>query len=313
MKSYITLLLVLICSLAAAQELKIDNDNFGNITSVLYKEARITVPITPAEFHQLTIIYEGYKMNFKYDQHYNKCFRAYPALVNWDLSEEELRNLRNYIRRNGGSLPKTLDIIAPSLTEIQPSILLSTKSNNNKDTLVSYVTELPQTTVLNEEQGSTDVSIKVEPEIEDTTSNDLPQELNHPDVIIVNRKLETLATNNMEPLNEARTSRKIDQMKVYKRIGVIYQNDTLSAKEAKLIAMDQSFEAYANFSAAQRIRGWNNFWGIVTVPLYPIVLVTGPAILVRESIRKKRIEQAVEAFNISILKENRADLNQLQR
>ena len=102
-------------------------------------------------------------------------------------------------------------------------------------------------------------------------------------------------------------------MRAYKRKGVIYRNDTLSVKQAKLIAMNQNFTAYRQFAAAQRIRGWNTFWGIVTVPVYPIVIITGPAIAVRESIRKRRIEKAVEAYNISIITENKGDIKILVR
>jgi hypothetical protein len=102
-------------------------------------------------------------------------------------------------------------------------------------------------------------------------------------------------------------------MRAYKRKGVIYRTDTLSVKEAKLIAMNQNFTAYRNFAAAQRLRGWNTFWGIVTVPVYPIVIITGPVIAVRESIRKRRIETAVEAYNISVLKTNNRDIKTLIR
>ena len=102
-------------------------------------------------------------------------------------------------------------------------------------------------------------------------------------------------------------------MRAYKRKGVIYRNDTLSVKQAKLIAMNQNFTAYRHFAAAQRIRGWNTFWGIVTVPVYPIVIITGPVISIRESIRKKKIERAVEAYNISVLKTNNRDIKTLIR
>ena len=57
----------------------------------------------------------------------------------------------------------------------------------------------------------------------------------------------------------------------------------------------------------------NTFWGIVTVPVYPVVIITGPAIAVRESIRKRRIERAVEAYNISVLKTNNRDIKTLIR
>ena len=107
--------------------------------------------------------------------------------------------------------------------------------------------------------------------------------------------------------------KKVDQMRAFKRKGVIYRNDTLSVKEAKLIAMNQNFTAYRHFAAAQRLRGWNTFYGIVTVPAPWIVVVTGPVIAVRESIRKRKIETAVEAYNISVLKTNNRDIKTLIR
>ena len=77
--------------------------------------------------------------------------------------------------------------------------------------------------------------------------------------------------------------------------------------------MNQNFTAYRHFTAAQRIRGWNTFLGIATLPIAPVVIVTGPVIVVRESIRKRRIEKAVEAYNISILRKNNGDIKTLVR
>ena len=117
----------------------------------------------------------------------------------------------------------------------------------------------------------------------------------------------------INPIESDASIQNIDQMRALGRKGVIYRNDTLSAKNAKLIAMNQNITAYRHFAAAQRIRGWNTFWGVVTVPVYPIVVITGPAIAVRESIRKRRIEKAVEAYNISVLKKNKGDIKTLVR
>ena len=117
----------------------------------------------------------------------------------------------------------------------------------------------------------------------------------------------------INPIKSDASIQNIDQMRALGRKGVIYRNDTLSAKNAKLIAMNQNITAYRHFAAAQRIRGWNTFWGVVTVPVYPIVVITGPAIAVRESIRKRRIEKAVEAYNISVLKKNKGDIKTLVR
>jgi hypothetical protein len=51
----------------------------------------------------------------------------------------------------------------------------------------------------------------------------------------------------------------------------------------------------------------------VTVPAPWIVIVTGPIIAVRESIRKRKIETAVEAYNISVLRTNNRDIKTLIR
>ena len=299
---------------ASAQELVINNTVYGQVTSTLYKEARIVRPITPAQFHELCVFYDGFRLNFKNDDDYSACFFAYPKKINWELTEEELRNLRNFIRRNGGDLPKT--------TKRRSSDLNPEKTNESISTI--GIIEVKEEDVVSEEPPLSptestqeiDTNVLDSARMESTTWTSLPNDLDSSQFSEPYNSIETSDSSFESSINTIAfdaSIQKIDQMRAYKRKGVIYRNDTLSVKEAKLIAMNQNFTAYRHFAAAQRIRGWNTFWGIVTVPAYPIVIITGPAIAVRESIRKRRIEKAVEAYNISILKDNNGDIKKLVR
>jgi|TARA_B110001452_G_C15219380_1_gene422710 hypothetical protein len=309
---------ILLSSITAnAQELVSNNTVYGQITSTLYKEARIVRPIRPAQFHELSVLYDDYQLNFKYEDDYLACFYAYPKKIDWELTEEELRNLRNFIRRNGGDLPKTIQQkISVSATDVQRSNeWVSVKEDDTVNKVEVAKVDEPVSNTETVTQVDTDVVKSVNKD--STTWTKLSNDLDSSKLIVVanaittnNSVVEASGTINTENDNSVK---KIDQMRAYKRKGVIYRNDTLSVKQAKLIAMNQNFTAYRQFAAAQRIRGWNTFWGIVTVPVYPIVIITGPAIAVRESIRKRRIEKAVEAYNISIITENKGDIKILVR
>ena len=309
---------ILLSSITAnAQELVSNNTVYGQITSTLYKEARIVRPIRPAQFHELSVLYDDYQLNFKYEDDYLACFYAYPKKIDWELTEEELRNLRNFIRRNGGDLPKTIQQkISVSATDVQRSNeWVSVKEDDTVNKVEVAKVDEPVSNTETVTQVDTDVVKSVNKD--STTWTKLSNDLDSSKLIVVanaittnNSVVEASGIINTENDNSVK---KIDQMRAYKRKGVIYRNDTLSVKQAKLIAMNQNFTAYRQFAAAQRIRGWNTFWGIVTVPVYPIVIITGPAIAVRESIRKRRIEKAVEAYNISIITENKGDIKILVR
>ena len=317
MKARYYIFILLSSITASAQELVSNNTVYGQITSTLYKEARIVRPIRPAQFHELSVLYDDYQLNFKYEDDYLACFYAYPKKIDWELTEEELRNLRNFIRRNGGDLPKTIQQkISVSATDVQRSNeWVSVKEDDTVNKAEVAKVDAPVSNTETVTQVDTDVVKSVNKD--STTWTKLSNDLDSSKLIVVanavatnNSVVEASGTINIENDNSVK---KIDQMRAYKRKGVIYRNDTLSVKQAKLIAMNQNFTAYRQFAAAQRIRGWNTFWGIVTVPVYPIVIITGPAIAVRESIRKRRIEKAVEAYNISIITENKGDIKILVR
>ena len=317
MKARYYIFILLSSITASAQELVSNNTVYGQITSTLYKEARIVRPIRPAQFHELSVLYDDYQLNFKYEDDYLACFYAYPKKIDWELTEEELRNLRNFIRRNGGDLPKTIQQkISVSATDVQRSNeWVSVKEDDTVNKAEVAKVDAPVSNTETVTQVDTDVVKSVNKD--STTWTKLSNDLDSSKLIVVanavatnNSDVEASGTINIENDNSVK---KIDQMRAYKRKGVIYRNDTLSVKQAKLIAMNQNFTAYRQFVAAQRIRGWNTFWGIVTVPVYPIVIITGPVIAVRESIRKRRIETAVEAYNISVLKTNNRDIKTLIR
>jgi hypothetical protein len=315
MKIRYSIFILLFSISANAQELVLNNTIYGQVTSTLYKEARIVRPIAPAQFHELSVLFDGYRLNFKYVDDYTACFSAYPKIIDWELTDEELRNLRNFIRRYGGTLPKI------SVNKVSSH----NDESTNESTTTQWYQETVDEPVYSQEQPLSNPEIAIEEDTRDIISTskdstawsnppndqDSTQSLYTADAITTdNTNVKSSNTINNENGDSAK---KMDQMRAYKRKGVIYRNDTLSVKQAKLIAMNQNFTAYRHFAAAQRIRGWNTFWGIVTVPAYPIVIITGPAIAVRESIRKRRIEKAVEAYNISIIKENNGDIKKLVR
>ena len=315
MKTRYYLFILLFTITANAQELVSNNTVYGQVTSTLYKEARIIRRITPAQFHELSVLYNGYRLNFKYDEDYSACFASYPKTIDWELTEEELRNLRNFIRRNGGNLPKTSKPKVSSLNPGTSNELVSNAVDQKVEEELVDTKEPPLSSV--EITPALDKEGVESVDKDSTNWTKLSDDLDTSELVVVANTI-TMNNSDVEASGMINTEsdssfKKVDQMRAYKRKGVIYRTDTLSVKEAKLIAMNQNFTAYRNFAAAQRLRGWNTFWGIVTVPVYPIVIITGPVIAVRESIRKRRIETAVEAYNISVLKTNNRDIKTLIR
>ena len=311
MKTPYYLFILLFSITANAQELVINNTVYGQVTSTLYKEARIVRPITPAQFHELSVLYNGYRLNFKHEDDYSACFYTYPKKIDWELTEEELRNLRNFIRRNGGDLPKTTKQRSRDRNPENTNELISTIGD----------IEVKVEDVVNEEPRLSPAESTQEIDANllnsaSTTWTSLPNDIDSSQFLEIANSYGTSDSSyesGINPIKSDASIQNIDQMRALGRKVVIYRNDTLSAKNAKLIAMNQNITAYRHFAAAQRIRGWNTFWGVVTVPVYPIVVITGPAIAVRESIRKRRIEKAVEAYNISVLKKNKGDIKTLVR
>ena len=314
MKTRFYIFILLFSLTANAQELVINSTVYGQVTSTLYKEARIARSIAPAQFHELSVLFDGYRLNFKYVDDYTACFSAYPKIIDWELTDEELRNLRNFIRRNGGDLPKT--------TKRRSSDLNPENTNESISTI--GVIAVKEEDLVNEEPPLSptestqeiDTNVRDSARMESTTWTSIPDDLDSSQFSETYNSIETSDSSFGSSINTIAfnaSTQKIDQMRAYKRKGVIYRNDTLSVKEAKLIAMNQNFTAYRHFAAAQRLRGWNTFYGIVTVPAPWIVIVTGPVIAVRESIRKRKIETAVEAYNISVLRTNNRDIKTLIR
>ena len=315
MKTRFYLFILLFSITANAQELVTNNTVYGQVTSTFYKEARIVRRITSAQFHELSVLYDGYRLNFKNDDDYSACFSSYPKTIDWELTEEELRNLRNFIRRNGGNLPKTLKPKVSSPNPDTSNELVSNAVDQKVEEEIVDTEELPLSSV--EITPALDTEDVESVDKDSTTWTKLSDDLDSSELIVVAHAI-TMNNSDVEASGIINTEndssfKKVDQMRAYKRKGVIYRTDTLSVKKAKLIAMNQNFTAYRHFAAAQRIRGWNVFLGICTLPAGPAVIITGPVIAVRESIRKRRIETAVEAYNISVLKTNNRDIKTLIR
>lgn len=315
MKTRYYLFILLFSITANAQELVSNNTVYGQVTSTFYKEARIVRRITPAQFHELSVLYNGYRLNFKYDEDYSACFASYPKTIDWELTEEELRNLRNFIRRNGGNLPKTSK---PKVSSLNPGTSYELVSNAVDQKVEEELVDTKEPPLSSVEITPALDKEGVESVDKDSTNwTKLSDDIDTSELVVVANTI-TMNNSDVEASGMINTEsdssfKKVDQMRAYKRKGVIYRTDTLSVKEAKLIAMNQNFTAYRHFAAAQRLRGWNTFYGIVTVPVPWIVIVTGPVIAVRESIRKRKIETAVEAYNISVLKTNNRDIKTLIR
>ena len=315
MKTRYYLFILLFTITANAQELVSNNTFYGQVTSTFYKEARIIRRITPAQFHELSVLYNGYRLNFKYDEDYSACFASYPKTIDWELTEEELRNLRNFIRRNGGNLPKTSKPKVSSLNPGTSNELVSNAVDQKVEEELVDTKEPPLSSV--EITPALDKEGVESVDKDSTNWTKLSDDLDTSELVVVANTI-TMNNSDVEASGMINTEsdssfKKVDQMRAYKRKGVIYRTDTLSVKEAKLIAMNQNFTAYRHFAAEQRLRGWNTFYGIVTVPVPWIVIVTGPVIAVRESIRKRKIETAVEAYNISVLRTNNRDIKTLIR
>ena len=256
MKTQYFLFILLFSITANAQELVTNNTVYGQVTSTFYKEARIVRRITPAQFHELSVLYDGYRLNFKNDDDYSACFSSYPKTINWELTEEELRNLRNFIRRNGGNLPKTLKPKVSSLNPDTPNELVSNAVDQKVEEELVDTEELTLSSVEITPVLDTEDAESVDKD--STTWTKLSDDLDSSELIVVAHAI-TMNNSDVEASGIINTEndssfKKVDQMRAYKRKGVIYRTDTLSVKKAKLIAMNQNFTAYRNFAAAQRLR-----------------------------------------------------------
>ena len=121
MRTFVLTLLLFVFGIAQGQQLELKGTSYGAVTSAMYKEAKLKVAVTPQEFHELTLAYPELKIFFANRMDYQDCMLGYGSVVRWELTEEEKRNLRNFVKRNGGKMPKYRPLKSVSPSPISPA------------------------------------------------------------------------------------------------------------------------------------------------------------------------------------------------
>ena len=303
-------LLLFFSSFLSAQQLQINDVVYGSVTSTMYKEAKLKVAVTPQEFHDLTLEYPDLKIFFANRMDYQNCMLGYGNVVRWELTDEEIRNLKNFIKRNGGKLPKYRPVKKPiePIAAIKPinegverieensQIVASEPTNTLSVDNRSIATfDKESNASEKEELERLEKSISPEPVI--------TEEEESPVIQISDEELP-------EPLN-SKSSREVyvtPPMK-YEKGRLTMNGERLSLSKAKRLARISDSDALRNFRRASRIRGWNYFWGYIVLNTISIgmidedasSLIAGAAIsgaiIFREDLRTKALEEAVFEYN----------------
>lgn len=279
MRTFLLTLLLLVFGVAQGQQLELKGTNFGSVTSAMYKEAKLKVAVSPQEFHDLTLAYPELKIFFANRMDYQDCMLGYGSVVRWELTEEEKRNLRNFVKRNGGKMPKYRPTKA-----VTPLPTLPVEESEERNTEVEI-----------EEQGPTVI-------IEDIESvaptNNSPV-----------REIETVEEL-PQPLN-TRSSREVmvtPPMK-YEAGRLIMNQEGLPFREAKALSRVSDSDALRHFRKAGRLRAWNFLWGYTAALMFstaidyeePVPALIGAGIsgivVYREKLRNESIEEAVFEYN----------------
>ena len=279
MRTFVLTLMLFVFGIAQGQQLELKGTSYGAVTSAMYKEAKLKVAVTPQEFHELTLAYPELKIFFANRMDYQDCMLEYGSVVRWELTEEEKRNLRNFVKRNGGKMPKyrPLKSVSPS-----PS---------------SRVFEIEEKTteVEKEEQDPVALIENVESAV---PSNESPV-----------RQIE-MVEELPQPLNK-RSSREVlvtPPMK-YEAGRLTMNGEGLPFREAKALSRVSDSDALRHFRRAGRLRSWNFLWGYTASASMwigmldgdPASTVVGAAItgvvIAREKLRNKAIEEAVFEYN----------------
>ena len=104
MKKLLLLLLLLTSSQLLCQSItsvgdyiQLRGDIIGEITSVDYREAKLTQELTPEDFHILTVMKPGYKFYFETPDNMYYLMKLYDSeVISWELTIEENRNLKKF-------------------------------------------------------------------------------------------------------------------------------------------------------------------------------------------------------------------------
>jgi hypothetical protein len=290
MKTLTLTLAILFSGILSAQQIELNGKTYGSITSSMYKEAKLTKEVSPLIFHELTLAYDGYRIFFAQSGDFIQCMKDYGSEVSWELTTEEQRNLRNYIKRNGGSMPK-----------YRPERVQDLQSTRSKEELELEVGQsVPvEIAVIEQKPLSKDtLAINAVDELKSTS-----EEVHEVRVIS--------PTYDNRPLNTRREVRVTPPM-TYEGGKLRMNGERLSLRKAKRLARPNAPLAFKEFRKARRLRGWNWLWAYYSVVTLSIGSVDGDVnlsgvgvglgtlVVYREDKRIKVIEKGVLEYNSTL-------------
>lgn len=295
MRNLVLIVILLFTGLVHGQELDLNGKVYGSVTSAMYKEAKLRTGVTPKEFHELTLSYPDLKIFFANRSDYQECMMNYGNFVHWELTVEEQRNLRNFIKRNGGRMPKYIP---------QKGERLSTnESTSNK--VVQKVEDQPVRKI--EEPSETSVSI------DQSEVVDLEYRKEQVNFEVGSKNSNTDDSNENQPLNQVANKVVMVTPPMYLEDGTLMMNGSrISLNRAKMLSKEISPLAFVEFRRAARLRNWNYLWAYYSVFLIGVgVDLEEPAqvlgglgvagfIAFRENERIKAKKLGVEQYNKSL-------------
>lgn len=296
MKSILITFALLITGVLSAQQMELDGKVYGSITSRMYKEAKLSNEVSPQIFHELTLKYNGYRIFFAKNSHFIQCMQSYGNAVGWELTPEEERNLRNYIKRNGGRMPK----YKPEPVREAP-IIKETEVLAAVDTVISKDSSI-------EEVSS--VVLDIDDEVRNVVDTLSFEEISKPDTSkkeLTPRNAVTLAHSEVVPLNR-REVRVTPPMK-YQGGQLTMNGERITARDAKYISRAHAPLAFKQFKRAASIRSWNYVWGLYSISTMASGVGNGDGFVtavgvgiggfaaVREKMRVEALEKGVYEYN----------------
>jgi len=279
MRTFVLTLLLFVFGIAQGQQLELKGTSYGSVTSAMYKEAKLKVAVSPQEFHDLTLAYPELKIFFANRMDYQDCMLEYGSVVRWELTEEEKRNLRNFVKRNGGKMPKYRPLKTASPSPSLPVVESEEKTNE--------VEKLDQDPVALIENVESAVPPTESPVRQIEMEEELPQPLN------TRSSREVMVTPPMK----------------YEAGRLIMNEQGLPFREAKALSRVSDSDALRHFRKAGRLRAWNFLWGYTAALMFstaidyeePVPALIGAGIsgivVYREKLRNESIEEAVLEYN----------------
>lgn len=279
MRTFVLTLLLFFFGIAQGQQLKLKGTSYGAVTSAMYKEAKLKVAVTPQEFHELTLAYPELKIFFANRLDYQDCMLGYGSVVRWELTEEEERNLRNFVKRNGGKMPKYRPLKSVSPSPISPALEAEAKA-----TEVEKVEQEKVVLLETVESATSPINTPVR-QIE--TEEELPQPLNK------RSSREVLVTPPMK----------------FEAGRLTMNGEGLPFREAKALSRVSDSDALRHFRRAGILRGWNFLWGYTAALMFstaidleepaPAIIGAGISgmVVYREKLRSEAVDEAVFEYN----------------